>query len=291
MAKAAILRIGRSAKAAWLALAVAAFAASATASDITIKGSDTMVALAQKWAEIYSSKHAEVKIQVTGGGSGVGLAALQNKQTDLANVSRRIKASEIEGCIRNFRARPREYAVALDGINIFVNADNPIEQLSFDELAAIFTGKIRNWKEVGGSDMGIVLYSRENSSGTYEIFRDEVLNNRDFAPSAQTLQGTSQIVSAVSKDVKGIGYGGAGYGRGVKHLKISRIKGSEPIEPTEENVLSGKYPISRNLYVYLNPAIDKDEVKAYLNWVRSDEGQDVVKEMGYFPLPAHLRKN
>jgi phosphate transport system substrate-binding protein len=272
------------------AIVLAALSGSSAASEITIKGSDTMVALAQKWAEIYSGKHTNVKIQVTGGGSGVGLAALQAKQTDLADASRRIKASEIEGCIRSFGARPREYAVALDGINIYVNAENPVNELSFEQLYGIFTGKIRNWKEVGGNDMAIVLYSRENSSGTYEIFRDEVLNNRDFALSAQTLQGTSQIISAVTKDVKGIGYGGAGYGKGAKHLKVSRAAGGEAIDPTEENVLSGKYPIWRNLYVYLNPALDKDEVKSYLAWIRSEEGQQVVKEMGYFPLPEHLRK-
>ena len=261
-----------------------------TAAEITVKGSDTMVALAQKWAETYTTAHPDVKIQVTGGGSGVGLAALESKQTDLANASRKIKAKEIEACIKAFSARPREYPVALDGLSLYVNAENPINELSLEQLSGIFTGKIKNWKEVGGTDLPIVLYSRENSSGTYEFFREHVLKGQDFASSAQTLQGTSQIISAVTKDVKGIGYGGAGYGKGAKHLKVAKVQGEEAIEPTEENVVSGKYPISRSLFIYLNPAIDKDDIRSYLVWIRSDEGQKVVKEMGYFPLPAHLRK-
>jgi phosphate transport system substrate-binding protein len=275
-----------------LALLLAGLMAPAvSAAEITVKGSDTMVALAQKWAEIYSTQHPDVKIQVTGGGSGVGLAALESKQTDLANASRKIKAKEIEGCIKAFAARPKEYAVALDGLSVYVNAENPINELSLEQLSSIFTGKVKNWKELGGSDTPIVLYSRENSSGTYEFFREHVLKGQDFASSAQTLQGTAQIISAVTKDVKGIGYGGAGYGKGAKHLKVSKVAGEEAIEPSEENVLSGKYPISRSLYVYLNPAIDKDAIKAYLQWIRSDDGQKVVKEMGYFPLPPHLRKS
>ncbi len=271
-------------------LAALAVQTTATAGPITVKGSDTMVTLAQKWAETYMSAHPEAKIQVNGGGSGVGLAALQNKATDLANASRKIRAKEVEACINSFGARPREYAVALDGLSVYVNESNPVSQLTLDQLGGIFTGKIRNWKELGGGDAPIVLYSRENSSGTYEFFKEHVLGGRDFAASAQTLQGTAQILGAVTKDPNAIGYGGAAYGKGAKALKVGKDSASGYIEANEETVLSGKYPISRNLYIYLNPAIDKGEIRSYLDWIRSDDGQKVVKEVGYFPLPPHLRK-
>ncbi len=275
-----------------IGIVCAALLASAAlqAGDITVKGSDTLVILAQKWAERYMGKHTEVKIQVTGGGSGTGFAALQNNTTDLANASRKIKAKETEACIKAFGKRPTEYKVALDGLSVYVNADNPIEQLSVEELDGIFSGKITNWKDLGGSDSTIVVYSRENSSGTYEFFKEHVLKGKDFLASAQTMPGTAAVLQAVGKDTQGIGYGGAAYGAGAKHLKISPKKGEKPVDPTEETVLDGSYPIWRYLYIYVNPALDKGEVGAYLNWIRSDDGQSIVKEVGYYPLPAALRQ-
>ena len=260
------------------------------AGNITIKGSDTLVILAQKWAEMYMQKNPGTTIQVTGGGSGTGIAALQNQTTDICNSSRKMKAREIENCVRVFGKRPREYPVALDGLTVYVHADNPIASLSVPQIGDIFAGKIRNWKEVGGADAPIVLYSRENSSGTYEFFKENVLKGRDFASSAQTMPGTAAVLQAVAKDKNSIGYGGAAYGQGAKHLKVSKEPGGEAIEPNEENVVSGKYPIWRYLFNYLNPELEKGEVKAYLDWVRSEEGQKVVKDVGYYPLPTHLRK-
>src|ERR1043165_7745827 len=156
-----------------LSFVVVSFAvASAQAGNITVKGSDTLVILAQKWAEVYMGKHPGVKIQVTGGGSGVGFAALQNRTTDLADASRKIKPKEVEACIKAFGKRPTEYKVALDGLSIYLNESNPVKQLSLDQLKDIFTGKIRNWKDVGGSEGPITIYSRENSSGSYEFFKE-----------------------------------------------------------------------------------------------------------------------
>lgn len=263
---------------------------SVLAGNITVKGSDTLVILAQKWAEVYMQSHPETKIQVTGGGTGTGFAALQNQTTDLCNASRKIKAKEIEACLKAFGKRPTEYRVALDGLSVYVHESNPIQAISLEELEGIFTGKIRNWKEVGGADLPITLYSRENSSGTYEFFKEHVLKTKDFAASAQTLQGTAQVLQAVAGEPKGIGYGGAAYGAGAKHLKISKEKGGEAIEPTEESVVAGTYPISRYLFIYVNPALDKGETATYLNWIRSDAGQNVVKEVGYYPLPAQFRQ-
>ena len=260
------------------------------AGTITAKGSDTLVILAQKWAEVYMTKHPGTTIQVTGGGSGTGFAALQNQTTDLANASRKIKAKEIEACIKAFGKRPTEYKVCLDGLSIYVNADNPIKELIIDQLDGIFSGRTKNWKEVGGNDAPITVYSRENSSGTYEFFKEHVLKGKDFAASAQTMPGTAAVLQAVAKDKNGIGYGGAAYGAGAKHLAVKKDDSTPAIEPTEDTVVKGTYPIWRYLFVYVNPALDKGEIAAYLNWIRSDEGQQIVKEIGYYPLPANLRQ-
>jgi phosphate transport system substrate-binding protein len=273
-----------------LTLAAAAATLPAPAGTITVKGSDTLVILAQKWAEVYMGQHADVKIQVTGGGSGTGFAALQNQSTDLCNASRKIKAKEVEACVGAFNARPKEYKVAIDGLSVYVSADNPLKELTLDQLALIFTGKTRNWKSVGGPDAPITVYSRENSSGTYEFFKDHVLKGKDFAASAQTMPGTAAVLQAVAKDKNGIGYGGAAYGAGAKHLLVKADDASPAVEPTEENVVGQKYPIWRYLFVYVNPALDKGEVGAYLKWIRSDEGQKIVKDVGYFPLPANFRE-
>lgn len=261
------------------------------AGNITVKGSDTLVVLAQKWAETYMGKNQNAKIQVTGGGSGVGLAALQNKSTDLANASRKIKAGEVAECIKTFGKRPTEYKVALDGLSVYVNAENPVKELTLEQLELIFTGKTKNWKEVGGPDAPITVYSRENSSGTYEFFKENVLHGKDFAARAQTMPGTAAVLQAVAKDKNGVGYGGAAYGAGAKHLAIKKDDSSPAIEPTEETVVSGTYPIWRYLYVYVNPSIDKGEIAAYLTWIRSDAGQAIVKEIGYYPLPKPFRTN
>ncbi|MBI5803028.1 MAG: phosphate ABC transporter substrate-binding protein [Verrucomicrobia bacterium] len=265
-------------------------ASSAHAASITVKGSDTLVVLAQKWAEAYMGKNPDTKIQVTGGGSGTGFAALQNKTTDLANASRKIKPAEITTCIKAFGKRPTEYKVCLDGLSVYVSADNPVKELSVAQIADIFNGKTKNWKQVGGPDVPITVYSRENSSGTYEFFKENVLQGKDFTSSAQTMPGTAAVLQAVAKDKHGIGYGGAAYGAGAKHLKVKKDDASPAIEPTEENVIKGIYPIWRYLYVYVNPALDKGDIAKYLAWIRGDEGQKVVKDVGYFPLPKNLRE-
>lgn len=260
------------------------------AGNITVKGSDTMVILAQKWAEVYMRKNPAVKIQVNGGGSGTGFAALLNRTADLADASRTIKPHEIEGCLKAFGKRPTEYKVALDGLSIYVHTDNPVNEVTIAQLDKIFTGKVKNWKEVGGPDAPITIYSRENNSGSYEIMKEQIMKHKDFAATAQTMPGTAALLQAVSRDKNGIGYGGVAYGRGAKTLKVKKSADSPAIEPTEANVLNKVYPIWRYLYIYVNPAQDKGEIGAYLNWLRSDEGQEAVKEVGYYPLPPTLRQ-
>src|SRR5581483_3739146 len=254
----------------------------ALAGNITVKGSDTLVILAQKWAEVYMSTHPDVKIQVTGGGSGVGFAALQNQGTDIADASRPIKPKEVGDCIKAFGKRPKEYKVAVDGLSVYVNNDNPVKELDLEQLAGIFTGQIQNWKEVGGKDAPITVYSRENSSGTYEFFKEHVLKGKDFAANAQTMPGTAALLQAINNDPNGIGYGGAAYGAGARALGIKKDANAKAVEPNEETVLNQTYPIWRYLYNYVNPALDKGDIRAYLDWIRSDEGQKIVKEVGYY---------
>jgi phosphate transport system substrate-binding protein len=267
-------------------------AGSGMAGSITVKGSDTLVILSQKWAEIYMSKNPDTKIQVTGGGSGIGFAALQNNSTDIANASRPIKPAERAACIKSFGKNPREYRVALDGLSVYVSSDNPVSELTLDQLKDMFTGKTKNWKEVGGQDVKITVYSRENSSGTYEFFKEHVLKGADFVASAQTMPGTAALLQALVNDqTKGaIGYGGAAYGHGAKVIKVKKDASSAAIEPTEETVVGMKYPIWRYLFCYLNPDKDKGDTAAFLNWIRSDDGQKVVKEVGYYPLPDNMRE-
>jgi phosphate transport system substrate-binding protein len=253
--------------------------------NITVKGSDTMVILGQKWAESYMRKRTDTTVQVTGGGSGTGIAALLNGTTDICEASRPMKLAELADFVKKYRAKPHEYKMCLDALSVYVNKENKLEKLSFPQLEAIFTGKITNWKELGGPDAPISLYGRENSSGTYELFKDQVLNKKDFASTTKTMPGTAAVIQAVANDKTGIGYGGIAYGEGVKALKISVTEDSEAIEPSEATVLSKTYPIARYLYNYVSPENDSGSVAEFITWCKSPEGQAIVKEVGYFPLP------
>ena len=261
------------------ALVLAPAAASAA---VTVKGSDTMVILSQRWAENYMKKNAGKKIQVTGGGSGTGIAALVNGTTDIANSSRAIKGDESAKVRDRFNVLTAETAVAKDGVALYVNEANGISQLTIEQLYGIYTGDITNWKQVGGADAPIVLYSRENSSGTYFFFKENVLKGDDFAAAAQTLPGTAAVVNAVSKEKNGIGYGGAAYAKGVKELKVVGKDGQGYL-PTAENVKAGAYPLSRPLFVYTRgkPA---GEAKDFIDFCLSAEGQSIVTTVGYYPV-------
>ncbi|MBK8012249.1 MAG: phosphate ABC transporter substrate-binding protein [Deltaproteobacteria bacterium] len=256
---------------------------SAFAESLTIKGSDTMVILGQRWAENFMKKDQSTRVQITGGGSGTGISALINGTTDICQSSRAMKDKEIEQLHAKYGVNPTEIPVAKDGLSIYVHASNPVESLTMEQLKGIFTGKVKNWKDVGGPDKKIVPYSRENSSGTYVFFKEVVLEQADFTPRAQTLPGTAAVVNAVSKEKNAIGYGGAGYAKGVKLLKVKKDDKSEAIAPDLEHIVSGTYPLSRPLFFYTRQA-PKDKTKAFIDWVLTPEGQSIVSQVGYFPL-------
>jgi len=253
------------------------------ARNITIKGSDTMVILGQRWAEVYMSKNRGVTIQVTGGGSGTGIAALINGTTDIAESSRPMKAKEMADAKARSGKDVLELPVAVDGLAVYVHETNRINELSVQQIRGIYTGAVKNWKEVGGADERIILYSRENNSGTYVYFKEHVLENADFFPTAQTLPGTAAVINAVAKDRRGIGYGGIAYGKGIKHLRVKRDAKSPGVDPTMEKVLAGEYPISRHLYFYFS-GMPAGDLKAFAEWVVSKDGQQVVENVGYYPL-------
>jgi phosphate transport system substrate-binding protein len=257
--------------------------APAASKPITIKGSDTMVILGQRFAEEYMKKNPGTVIQVNGGGSGTGIAALINGTVDLAQSSRPMKDKEKQDVQTNRNATLNETAVALDALAVFVNEKNTVKELSIEQLAGIYTGKVTNWRQVGGSNTPIVLYGRENSSGTYEYFKEHVLNKADFAPRTQTLQGTAAVINAVSKDGNGIGYGGIAYAQGVRAIGVKANAGSAAVEPVEANVANGTYPISRKLFFYWIPSGDP-QLAQFVEWTTSAEGQALVKDVGYFPL-------
>jgi phosphate transport system substrate-binding protein len=250
---------------------------------VTIKGSDTMVILGQRWAENYMGLHPGTRVQITGGGSGTGIAALINGGTDICESSRPMKDKEKEQVRARHGKEVKEIPVALDGIAIYVHQSSPLQSISEPQLKAIYTGKITNWRDVGGRDERIVAYSRENNSGTYVFFKEHVLDNEDFAREVQTLPGTAAVVNAVSKDPASVGYGGIAYATGIRALPVRRDETSEAIQPSLQTVQSGLYPLSRNLFFYTigEPA---GETKSFIDWVLSAEGQKVCEAVGYYPL-------
>jgi len=263
-------------------LLMPAFLVAAAPERITIKGSDTMVILVQRWTEMFPDKTA-VEFQVTGGGSGVGIAALLNGTTDICASSRPMKPAEVEQMKAKYNYKGLEVRVARDGLAVYVHKSNKIKQLTMEQVRLIFTGKVTNWKQLGGADKPINLYSRENNSGTYEFFKEHVLLKQDFAPQAQHMAGTAALINAVSKDPNAIGFGGAAYAKNVKALAIAQEAGKPYIAPTEATILDAQYPISRFLYFYLSKR-PEGNVKKFIDWVISKQGQKVVTDVGYYPI-------
>jgi phosphate transport system substrate-binding protein len=271
----------------WLAVALltgaTALSSSARAAGVTIKGSDTMVILGQRWAEDYMKKHPDVTIQVTGGGSGTGISALINGTTDVCQSSRPMSASEKEKVRDRYATSGVEIPVARDGLSVYVNDSNPLTEINMDQLKQIFTGKVTNWKDLGGPDSKIIVYSRENSSGTYVFFKEHVLKGADYTARAQTMPGTAAVVNAVAKEKFAIGYGGAAYAKGIKILKVKKDASSPGVLPELANVKDGSYALSRPLFFYLRNKPSGD-IKAFVDWVLSPEGQAIVSKVGYFPV-------
>ena len=270
------------------AILVALVAASmiTAGSSVTIKGSDTLVRLGQRWAEEFMKQNPGSVIQVSGGGSGTGIAALLNGTTDICEASRDMKEKEYKQA-EKLGIKPYRISVALDGIAIFLNENNKVTNLTFAQLKGIYTGAITNWKEVGGEDTKIILYGRENNSGTYAFFKEHVLNEEDYSDYTQTLPGTAAVVNAVSKDKNGIGYGGIAWATGVKFASVALNDTTAFVLPSVEAVSNGSYPVSRELYWFFNSK-PEGELKKIANWALSEAGQKISAEIDYVPLPKEM---
>lgn len=262
---------------------------------VVIKGSDTMVNLGQAWAEAYAKEHPDANITVTGGGSGVGIAALINRDADIAQASREMTPQEIEQA----RARgmnPQGFIVARDGLSVIVNPANPLSKLTIAQLSDIYTGKITNWKQIGGKDERIVVLSRDKSSGTHVFFLEHVVRKGDPMGTAEYGRGVLMQVSSraiadeVSQNPAAIGYVGMGYVDPAKHKAVAvAMRESSPyIKPTPENVTSGTYPIARPLYLY-TPGEPNDTVKGFIDFVLGSEGQKIVAQMDFVPISGKPR--
>ena len=249
--------------------------------DIFLKGSDTVLPLAQAEAEDFMIAYPEKSVTVTGGGSGVGIAALIDGEVDIATASREMKADEIEAAKAN-DINPVEHTIAIDGISVIVNSNNPVFELTFDQLRGIYNGSISNWKDVGGEDKSIVVISRDSSSGTYEYFKEDVLLGDEYRPDALTQPATGGIVSEVTQNPSAIGYIGVAYlDESIKALSLDGGNGSE--YPSSENIISGAYPLSRPLYFYTDGE-PSGLTKEFIDYVMSEDGQSIVSEVGYFPI-------
>jgi phosphate transport system substrate-binding protein len=260
---------------------------------IQVKGSDTMVNVAQAWAEAYKAAVPAVDVEVSGGGSGVGIAALEKGTIDIANASRNMKPEEIEQAKRNTGKEPKEFVVAFDALGVYVQKDNPMSEISLDQLAQIFVegGTITKWSQLGvkipdGADDEIVRVSRQSSSGTYEFFREHVLAKKDFKLGSRDMNGSKEVVELVANTKTAIGYSGMGYATpGVKMLKLAPKAGQPGIEPSVANTLDKSYPLARSLLIY-TLGEPEGAVKAYIDWILSPAGQKIVEENGYVPVPA-----
>ena len=253
------------------------------------KGSDTLVNLALAWAERYTSLHPEVQIAVTGGGSGTGIAALINGTVHIANSSRKIKPEEIAEARAN-GIEPVEHVVAADAIAVVVHLDNPVDRLTIPQLSAIFSGKITNWKEVGGEDRPIVTLSRETNSGTHVFFLEEVVRQGRkgdktlFSPETLLMPSSEGISSEIRRNPNAIGYDGLGYVTpDQKVIAVARDEGGPYVLPSIETVHNGSYPIARELYMY-TAGEPTGIIKDYLAWIRTPEAQAIVAELGFVPI-------
>lgn len=264
-------------------LAIATLFFNSVAQAQRIKGSDTLLPLTQELAEEYLAEHPEAEIIVTGGGSGVGIAALMENTTDIAMASRSIKFGEkMKFAEEGLKAT--EVTVAYDALAVVVHPSNPVARLTREQLEAIFRGKITNWKEVGGEERKIVVYSRETSSGTYEFFKESVLENKNYMSSILSMPATGAIIQSVRQTKGAIGYIGLAYlNRYVKALAVSYDGGVHYAEPSVENAINGSYPIVRPLYYYYDSRKEA-EVSPFISYVISPKGQESVLEQGFVPV-------
>ncbi len=250
--------------------------------EVVVRGSDTMVVLAQRWAAAYQRERPGVALQVSGGGSGTGIAALENGTADLATASRAMTDEEHERIRRARGAGVEATRVCVDAITVYVHPSNPIGALSLPQLAALFRGRVRRWSAFGGPDRPVVLYSRESSSGTYAYFKERVLERADFAAEVQSLPGSAAVVDAVAHDPGGVGYGGVVRASGVRVVPLLPPGGGAALPPTAEGVANGSYPLARPLFVY-RVGGRGGEPERFARWLDTPLVRELALGAGFYP--------
>jgi phosphate transport system substrate-binding protein len=260
---------------------------------IQVKGSDTMVNVAQAWAEEYKRVMPSVDVEVSGGGSGVGIAALERGTIDIATASRDMKPQEIEQAKRNTGKEPREFVVGFDALAVYVNGGNPLDEVTLGQLADVFAegGTITRWSQLGVAipeveDDTIIRVSRQSSSGTYEFFREHVLGKKDFRLGSRDMNGSKEVVELVGTTKVAIGYSGMGYATpAVKMLRVAGAPGQPAVAPTVADTTARTYPLARSLQLY-TLGEPSGAVKEFLDWILSPDGQRILQANGYVPVAA-----
>lgn len=259
----------------------------ARADTVTVKGSDTMVILAQRWIEAYRREHPASVVQLTGGGSETGIAALTNGTTDIAAASRPMTPAEVVRAESRGSRQIVQIPVAYDALAVLVHASNPVDTLTLDDLARVFRGEVTNWKELGGRDAPIAPYGRDHNSGSWAFFRREVLRDEDFSIDVLNLVGTASVVDSVAHDPNGIGYGGVAYVAGVENLRLKADAEAPAVAATLENVRNGSYPLARRLWFHVAEPRDADTAR-FVDWVLGPSGQQIVSQVGFYPLSGDV---
>lgn len=244
---------------------------------IRIKGSDTMLRLVNRWAEEFMKVHPDIAVYVEGGGTETGIRALIEGETDLTSASRTLRAPEVKRLLQKRGSLGLSILTAKDALSVYLHPDNPVQDLTLEQLRDIFTGEIRNWKDAGGQNATIRVISRPPNSGTFVFFEEHVLEGESYTRRSESVPTTSAVIREVRADPDAIGYGGLAYGRDVIHIAV------DGVEPTAENVRNGSYPIARYLYLFAAEPPEGD-IKMFVDWILSNSGQEIVGEVGYIPL-------
>jgi len=255
---------------------------------IIVQSSDTLLSLNQKWSDAYAAKHSETKLQVSGVGTSVALNALAERKADLAIIPRAIRLKETQACETALGKRSTEFKVGVVGAAVYVHPDNPVTVLMYEELEGVFKGKFRNWKQLGGKDAPIAVYGIATNTPAGELFNEEVLNGKGVTNDVRMVT-QAELVNTTAQDPNAIGFGAFTLTNGVRALEIKRTYSSTPVRPSADDIANRIYPISRFLFSYLSPAADQSAGKAYLDWIRSDEGQQIAVQAGFYVLPLKHR--
>jgi len=269
-------------------LIAGALATAGRAEPVVVQCADTLRALNQKWVDAYAAKHSEAKVQVTGGATSAALTALAERTATIAVIPRAIRFKETQACEAALGKRPAEFKVGVVGAAVFVHSNNPVSVLMYEELENVFKGKFRNWKQLGGKESPIVVFGVETNTPAGELFGEELLNGKSVTNDVRIVS-QAELLQAIAGNPNAIGFGAFTQASGIRPLEIKRTYSSTPVRPSADDIASRIYPISRFLFLYLSPVADQTAGKAYLDWIRSDEGQQIAVQAGFYVLPNKWR--